>query len=59
MKLGFAKAALFIFSLMAFLCLSLGFSRHDLSIMALGILLVFCIIVSGLEYKKLNSNPFA
>jgi hypothetical protein len=52
------KIILLIFSLLTCICLGFGFYSHDMFIEAIGILLILCIILLGLEYKKMLSNPF-
>jgi len=39
-------------------CLGIGFYGHDVLIESIGILLFFCIVLLGLEYKNMLSNPF-
>jgi hypothetical protein len=39
-------------------CLGLGIYSQDLLITAIGILLIFCIMLLVLEYKNMLSNPF-
>ncbi|CAB1219025.1 hypothetical protein [Acinetobacter bouvetii] len=58
MKFWLIKAVLLIFSVGVVLCLGFGFYHQDLLITAVGILLIFCIILLALEYKKMDSNPF-
>jgi len=52
------KIALFIFTILMLACLGLGIYSQDLLITAIGILLIFCIILLVLEYKNMLSNPF-
>ncbi|OTG64518.1 hypothetical protein B9T29_00625 [Acinetobacter sp. ANC 3903] len=58
MKRLLIKIALFIFTILMLACLGLGIYSQDLLITAIGILLIFCIILLSLEYKKMLSNPF-
>lgn len=58
MKLLFTKITLFIFTILMLVCLGLGIYSHDMLITAIGILLIFFIILLGLEYRKMLSNPF-
>jgi hypothetical protein len=52
------KIALLIFTILMLACLGLGIYSQDLLITAIGILLIFCIILLVLEYKNMLSNPF-
>jgi len=58
MKLILIKIVLFIFTFFMLACLGIGFYSHDVLIEMIGILLFFCIVLLGLEYKKMLSNPF-
>ncbi len=58
MKRLLIKIALFIFTILMLACLGLGIYSQDLLITAIGILLIFCIILLVLEYKNMLSNPF-
>ncbi len=58
MKRLFTKITLFILTILMLACLGLGIYSQDLLITAIGILLIFCIILLVLEYKNMLSNPF-
>lgn len=58
MKRLLIKIALLIFTILMLACLGLGIYSQDLLITAIGILLIFCIILLVLEYKNMLSNPF-
>ncbi|RZJ22814.1 MAG: hypothetical protein EON51_05225 [Acinetobacter sp.] len=58
MKLILIKIVLFIFTFFMLACLGIGFYGHDVLIESIGILLFFCIVLLGLEYKNMLSNPF-
>lgn len=58
MKRLLIKIALFIFTILMLACLGLGIYSQDLLITAIGILLIFCIMLLVLEYKNMLSNPF-